>query len=873
MTMYPLLNFRVCVSKTTAGLSVAMHIVVVSSLLVSRPAQARDYFDPSFLGITGDNSTVDLSAFSEPGGIEEGSYTLSVQVNQQSQGQYTLDFKRNKQGKIRPLLTPAQLESFGVNVAMIPALKNLPADQPVDELSALIPQASATLNLEQLRLDISIPQIAMKAGLKNAVEPALWDEGISAIMASYMLSGGRNDNRSGGLNGYSNNMFALLRAGANTGPWRLRSTITQTWSETSVQSASVSSARSTRFSDTYVARGVIPLRSVMLAGESSTGSDVFDSIPFRGVKLSSNEQMLPAQLRGYAPVIDGVASSNARVSVRQNGNVVYETWVAPGPFRLTDIQQAGLSGNLEVTVSEADGSVRSFIVPYSSLPIMLRESGWKYELAAGKYDGNLTQSSRQADFLLGSLIYGLPRGFTLYGGSVMAKDYQALNIGSGISLGDYGALSTDVTASSARFIDAKETGKSYRLRYSKSLLSTGTSVDLTALRYSTRNYYSFSEFNSQGYRLEDGVSPWLSQRRRSSFQTRLSQQMGVWGSLNFRASRDEYWDGERSLTGLAAGYSNSWHGVSYTMNYSIDRMKNRDGNWPENRQLSLNISVPFSVFGYSQSLQSVYATTSLSRDNTGRMLSQTGISGSALNNRLSYSASQSLGNQSLAASSNLSAGWQGTMGSMSAGYAYSGNSRSASLNVSGGLLVHQDGVTLSRSLGEAVALVSAPGAAGVSVSSGTAVTDSRGYAVVPYLNAYGKNNVGLDPTTLPEGVDIRQSNINVYPTQGAIVKADFATRVGYQVLITLKQSAGVVPFGAIATLTGQAAGEENSSIVGDAGQVYMSGLPEKGALLVSWGNDKKHQCRAVFDLNKSKTTPDNPVRETIVNCELVAEKS
>ncbi|MCP6368112.1 fimbria/pilus outer membrane usher protein, partial [Klebsiella pneumoniae] len=91
--------------------------------------------------------------------------------------------------------------------------------------------------------------------------------------------------------------------------------------------------------------------------------------------------------------------------------------------------------------------------------------------------------------------------------------------GTGVSLGYVGALSADITNSSAKF-DNESTliGQSYRVRYSKSLLSTGTSVDLTALRYSTEDYYSFSEFNSQGHQLQEGVSPWSLQRRRNSFQ-------------------------------------------------------------------------------------------------------------------------------------------------------------------------------------------------------------------------------------------------------------------------------------------------------------------------------------------------------------------
>lgn len=46
--------------------------------------------------------------------------------------------------------------------------------------------------------------------------------------------------------------------------------------------------------------------------------------------------------------------------------------MAPGAFYINDIQQAGLSGDYDVTITEADGSERQFVVPYSSLPVMLR---------------------------------------------------------------------------------------------------------------------------------------------------------------------------------------------------------------------------------------------------------------------------------------------------------------------------------------------------------------------------------------------------------------------------------------------------------------------------------------------------------------------
>ena len=112
-----------------------------------------------------------------------------------------------------------------------------------------------------------------------------------------------------------------------------------------------------------------------------------------------------------------------------------------------------------------------------------------------------------------------------------------------------------------------------------------------------------------------------------------------------------------------------------------------------------------------------------------------------------------------------------------------------------------------------------------------------------------------DPSTLPENVDLTQTNLNVYPTKGAVVKANFATRVGYQVLMTLKLDNGVVPFGAVATLLNAGMAEVNSSIVGDDGQVYLTGLPERGSYWLR-GETAARQCRVSFDISGLSTSPD-----------------
>lgn len=78
--------------------------------------------------------------------------------------------------------------------------------------------------------------------------------------------------------------------------------------------------------------------------------------------------MLPSSMRGFAPEINGIAQSNARITVSQNGNVVYQTYVAPGPFSIKDLYPTGSSGNLQVNISEEDGSERTFVYPILHYP-------------------------------------------------------------------------------------------------------------------------------------------------------------------------------------------------------------------------------------------------------------------------------------------------------------------------------------------------------------------------------------------------------------------------------------------------------------------------------------------------------------------------
>ena len=160
---------------------------------------------------------------------------------------------------------------------------------------------------------------------------------------------------------------------------------------------------------------------------------------------------------------------------------------------------------------------------------------------------------------------------------------------------------------------------------------------------------------------------------------------------------------------------------------------------------------------------------------------------------------------------------------------------------------HENGITLSQPLGDTNVLIKAPGAGGVRIENQTGIlTDWRGYAVMPYATVYRYNRIALDTNTMGNSIDVEKNISSVVPTQGAFVRANFDTRIGVRALITVTQGGKPVPFGSLV--------RENStgitSMVGDDGQVYLSGAPLSGELLVQWGDGANSRCIAHYVLPK-----------------------
>jgi outer membrane usher protein len=811
-------------------------LIALALPAVMQTACAEEYFNPALLEV--DNPSmkgVDLSKF-EDGSQAPGKYRVEVVLNDQTVDTREIEFNsvEDAQGDhhLQPCLSVGLLQSYGVKTELFPDLDK----ESTCVNFAAIPQASADFIFSAQKLLLSFPQAALTSQARGYVAPDMWDEGINAFLLNYSLSGdnawSKNRNASN-----SNSQYANLRPGINIGPWRLRNYTT--WNRDTDGKARWDSAY------TYAQRNIVALKSQITLGDSSSPSDVFDSLPFRGGQLASDDEMLPDSQKGYAPVVRGIARTNAQVVVRQNGYIIYQTYVAPGAFEITDMYPTGGAGDLNVAVKEADGSEQDFVVPFASVPVLQREGRLKYSLTGGQYRPSDSGVDKK-NLLQGTAIYGLPDGFTLYGGIQQSSPYQAYAVGVGKNMGGIGALSADVTQAWSSPKETKTSnGQAWRVRYSKNFTDTGTNFSATSYRYSTEGYYGMQEVLDS----YSDSSP-LQDRRRNRAELTLSQTLGpTFGSITGSAVREDYWNASKTMSSYSLSYNNAWNGITWGINYTYNNNASADGSgegktYQKDQIIAVNLSIPLDRF-----LSNTWANYTLNTSKQGHTTHSLGLSGTAMQgDALSWSMQQGYGNDGVGNSGNLSADYHGTYGEVTGGYSYDENMQRMNYGLNGGIMAHSDGITLAQSFGETLALIKAPGASDVGVQGQTGVkTDYRGYTVVSNISPYRKNSLSLDTATLPDDVDLQLTTQTVIPTRGAVVRAQYVASVGSRVLMTLARTDGrPVPFGTTVTLVG----DTNASgfIVGDAGQVYLTGLQESGELFAQWGTETNEQCRVSYSL-------------------------
>lgn len=577
----------------------------------------------------------------------------------------------------------------------------------------------------------------------------------------------------------------------------------------------------------YAYRALPSLAAKLVLGEDYLSSNMFDSFRFIGASLHSDLNMLPPNLRGYAPEVTGIAQSNATVTISQQGRVIYTEQVAPGPFRIQNLSDA-VSGKLTVKVEEQDGSVQEFQVDTANLPYLTRPGQIQYKLALGQ-PSNIDREREGDNFVTGEFSWGVNNGWSLFGGSLNSKHYNAVSLGIGRDLLAFGALSFDVTQAFSRLPNQGTlSGGSYRLSYAKRFDAIDSQIQFAGYRFSERDFMSMSEFLQA---IKTGERYGGSKELYTVSLNKNFRDLGMSVFLNY--NHQTYWDRP----------DNDYYSLSLSKYFDIGSIKNVSVNLSANRNMyngvkddSLFLSTSFPL---SNGANVGYSINSSRYDTSQRVTYH-----DRLNERTTYQLGA--GSSRKGGSGSAFVTHQGDIARLTANASYTYNQYSAfGLSASGGLTVTPEGAGFHRmnTMGGTRLLVDTDGVAKVPIKGFGAPVESNmfGKAIVGDVSSYYRSKAQIDLNALPDNVDAQQSVVQATLTEGAVGYRQFAVVAGQKAMVVLRLADGSYPpFGAqIVNLKGQSTG-----IVGDTGSAYISGIQGNERMTVQWGEDKR--CQVVF---------------------------
>ncbi|EJL6306978.1 fimbria/pilus outer membrane usher protein [Vibrio cholerae] len=716
--------------------------------------------------------SIDLERFLAQGAILPGRYRIEIFINTQLLTTDEIDFAQLDE-EIQPCLTSSLLDTVGMKetvISTLPVFDGYPMScLNINDVEYLTWHYDAG----RQSLHLSIPQVMLKHRHSSGyVAPTQWDQGITAGFINYNIQS-RFDHRD--MVGDTTSHYIGLSSGMNIGAWRLRNQ----------GSLNVIDDNHYWQSDRTVAeRDLTSWKSQLGVGQIYARSEVFDSPALIGVQVRSEESMLPDELRGYSPVITGMAESNATIEIRQGGSLILKTTVAPGPFELRDIPTHGSNGDLEITVIEANGNRKVRTQGFGMLPVMVREGVGRYQFSLGQLDNHQLSPSGGYYFSADGA-YGLLPELTVYGGLQGIEKYYAINAGMGIGTG-LGSFSLDVTHADSKTEVSHYQGQSYRFRFGRVFHDAGTTLALAGYRYATEDYRTLND-----HMLDSSATIQHSWARvRKDLSLSLTQQLpGNYGGMNLAAGEQEYWHNSLRTRSLSINYGHRIGKLSFQVG-----AERRYSDSQDQTQLTLYGSYPLSWGRGNHTL--TYNSSYIGQKERGKGHNQTiGLAGGWNNHNYSFNVSQQQDNTTWSASSQL----RSAFGDGSVGYSRGSGYQSATLHWAGAIVAHAGGVNMAPTLYNGAILAEVSGlddAANIGFDNTLTTTGHNGVAVLNNVASYRRNVVSVNSHSLPEGVELTSNQSQVVPRRGAIVHTKITARKVNRVQFTLLDIRGTsYPFG------------------------------------------------------------------------------
>ncbi len=754
-------------------------------------------------------------------------------------------------GQARACISPELFMQLGIKPEQIsPAgqklLQNRPAAGNSGQTAAnhclyieqWVSGTSAQYDTSELRLSLTIPQAFLVRQSRTSVPPGMLTRGENAGFVNYSLNHFESQTVSSD--------FLNLNSGINLQGWQVRHTSYLS------QNNNAGSGSTQQYvpGETFVRRPLIDWQSTLALGEIASQSPIVGSLPVRGFRLASEEGLMSEDERSYRPVIRGVARTNARVRVLQNGAVFWEQTVPPGPYEFSDINPPSGVGNLTVTQTETDGSIETFLVPYSMSANKLNPGSSRYSLAAGHF--RTSSGVSNTPVVQAFLRYGLNNLITP-GVELLATDnYQ--NAGLQMAFNNpWGSVAFNRLQSQGQGV-----GSVYAAGHSHS-------INYSAPAWGPLQMYLGVNEQSLGYvsplsaLTDSSLNPYNPLSMKNSIYLNMGLNLKSRGTLSLSVSEQNTWTDNQQSHQYRLSYGTTIRHMGFSVYLSQTTYAN---GTPTVETMGFSATLPLGFFDSQGGLR-------YSQNQTGSATPTQSLSayGSALqNNALSYSLTQSkTGEQS---STNASFNYQyayGNLGLNLSGWDKS-NNQMVGFSASGGLVAHSGGLIMSPSVGTTFAIVELPNGQGAGLMGSQARINRSGFGVLPSLSPYYLNDVQISLEGAPSELEVSNPGQRVAPVEGSIVRLKFNATVGRPLLVVLQTSSGVrVPIGSSVT------DEQGNDIgtVGQGGRALVRVQKGSGRFKVQWGDKPDESCYSAYALTDDKSTNASGFAQLRLRCEVI----
>ena len=611
---------------------------------------------------------------------------------------------------------------------------------------------------------------------------------------------------------------STFELGFNAGDWIVRST--QFISDGSDQSFDVESLY------TYAQRTFTDYGVMVQGGQINVANSRFSIPSLYGIQMMPDNALQSEA--GTGVEVTGIARTpQARVDIRQGGQLIYSTLVPAGPFNLDDVPLVSLNTDLNVTVTETDGSENRFTIAASTFRSNHVGRAPGFTMAVGRVEDDMDSRFENPWVVSANNGWSINKSMNFLAGMVMADNHYygfSGNVDTVPMQNLYASLGFLASIDNQSQTDGNKT--TLDLGYS---LPWGIGLSMGG-SYGTPDYREMTEL----YGDDDDMS-----------QTKYDASVGIsWsnttlGRFSLSYYRNESWNSEYDSRRFISSWSKSFKYFNVSVNWESD-VSRRDES--DNDQFYVNVSVPLGRTGVN--------TSSWYRESEGKSSYGTRAMGSFNEaNQYMVGVSQDHNDDTTSWDTSLSSNLHYTSLALAAGGDNDSNSN-YSAALSGGIVAHSDGVTFSPyrvADTYAIARLDKP-VAGIEIATtrGPVWTDKWGQAVIPSLSPFRESTIEINTESLPGNLDVRNGRTAIKASHGAVAKWEFATLSQRRVLLSIIRADGTpLP--------------EGVSIVDGAGE-YVTTAPEDGVIFL---NDisANQQLYAKVDGGRCRLTYTLPVAE------------